>query len=170
MRTVALIASLLAAPLAADCKTAAGNLLAGGNCGFDQNLAGWSVVPEGKLSRDAGENGAMKAAGDPSGSLTVNGPCIAVKGGTEVRVDARLKLAAGSTYFCSVLVFEHADPKCGGDAGPLAAAAAPPSSKWKEVSGTARTQPATNAVELRPVCSGEAGFEVLFDDFVVRAN
>ena len=170
MRALVLIASLLAAPLAADCKTAAGNLLAGGNCGFDQNLAGWSVVPEGKLSRDAAEQGAMKVTGDPGGSLTLEGPCVAVKGGAEVRVSARLRLAAGSAYFCSVLSFEHADPACEGPGGPLAAAAAPPSPKWQEVSGSAKTQPATRAVELRPVCSGEPGFEVLFDDFVLQAN
>jgi hypothetical protein len=170
MRTVVLIASLLAAPLAADCKFAAGNLLAGGNCGFDQNVAGWSVIPEGKLSRDAAEQGAMKVAGDPGGSLTVQGPCVAVKGGAEVRVGARLKLAAGSAYFCSVLTFEHTDPSCQGTANPLAAAAAPPSPKWQEVTGSAKTQPTTRAVELRPVCSGEPGFEVLFDDFVLQAK
>jgi hypothetical protein len=170
MRTVLLLASLVAAPLAADCKSAAGNLIAGDNCGFDKDLAGWSAVPEGKVSRDAGENGALRAAGDPSGSLTVQGPCVAVKGGAEVRVGARLKLVSGNAYFCSVLAFEHENASCQDGANPLAAAPGPPSPAWKEIEGSAKTQPATRAIAIRPVCSGEPGFTVLFDDFVVRAN
>lgn len=174
MRTLMWIATfvtaLAAGPLAADCKTAAGNLLAGGNCGFDRDVSGWSAVPEAKIVRDAGESGAMKAVGDPGGSLTVHGPCVAVRGGAQVSVEARLKLAEGSAYVCSVLVFEYDDAKCEGGAGPLIAAAAPPSAKWRNVSGSAKSAPATRAIEIRPVCSGEKGFAVLFDDFVARAN
>jgi hypothetical protein len=171
MRAFAFVfVSLLAAPLAADCRSVEGNLLAGGNCGFDKDVAEWSAVPEGRISRDAGEKGAMKAEGDPGGSLTVRGPCVAVKGGAEVRVGARLKLSAGTPYFCSVNVFQYADAKCQENEEPLTSAGMPPPPAWKEVSGSAKAEASTKAVEIRPVCSGNPGFAVLFDDFTLSAN
>jgi hypothetical protein len=159
------VASLAASPLAASCESDKGNPLAGSNCGFDKDVSGWTASPGASLSRDAGDNGALKAVSDPQGSLTVVGPCVPVQGGSRYRIAARMRLLEGTPYFCTVNAFQYSDARCSDNAEPLGSAAGPPEATWTLVDGTATTAPGAKSVQLRPTCSGQPGFAVLFDDF-----
>lgn len=167
---VALLASLAAASSAATCESVDGNLLAAHNCGFERDVGGWSASPGAEISREAAEKGALRARSDSGGSLTVTGPCVKVAAGTSHRIGARVRRAEGEAYFCSVNVFQFADVQCGEDAEPLGSAAGPPGPSWRAVDGSATTGSKTQAVQLRADCSGETGFVVLFDDFVLSEN
>ena len=163
---LSLLGLLGAAPVAAGCDEAAGNLLGGSNCGFAKDLAGWTAAPGASLTRDAADGGVLRCEADDGGSLTVFGPCVAVEAKTAYRVGARLRSAAGTAFFCSVNVFQYTDDRCSEGEDPLGSAAGPPRAAWAPLDGTATTSDAAKSVQVRPVCSGEPGFVVEFDDFV----
>lgn len=170
MRTVILmlLASLVAPSLAATCESVDGNLLASLNCGFDKDVKGWAPLPDATVARDAAENGVLKATGDPGGSLTIIGPCAPVHANSGYQVTARFRLAGGNPYFCAVNAFQYADTQCSDGQQPLASAAGPPAATWRAVEGSATTASIAKSVHLHAICSGEPGFVVMFDDFVLR--
>ena len=172
MRILAMIAAALvfASPLAATCRAAAENLLATHNCGFDRDVSEWTAVGDASVSRDASEGGVLEAVGDAGGSLTIEGPCVAAEAASQYRLGARLRLSSGTAYFCSVNVYQYSDAACGKDAEPLGSAAGPPGPAWTVVDGTATTSATTKSLKVHPVCSGQPGFVVLFDDFVLIAG
>jgi hypothetical protein len=149
----------------ADCRDPA-NLLAAQNCGFDKDAVGWSALPGASVTQDAADGGVLKATADAQGSLTIEGPCIAAQPKTAYRVSARLRLATGTAYFCSVNVFQYADDRCAQGQEPLGSAPGPPEAAWTTVKGAATTG-AVKALRVQPVCSGQPGFVVQFDDFVL---
>jgi hypothetical protein len=149
---------------AADCRDPA-NLLAQQNCGFDKDAKGWTAVPGASVSHDVADRGVLKAAADSQGSLTINGPCVAAQGKTGYHISARLRVAAGTVYFCSVNVFQYSDDRCSQGQEPLGSAPGPPATAWATVTGSATTGVA-RSVQVQPVCSGQPGFAVQFDDFV----
>lgn len=169
MRTLTIIAAafLIASPLAATCRSTAENLLATHNCGFDRDVSEWTAFGDAAVSRDASEGGVLKAVSDASGSLTIDGPCVAAKAASQYRLSARLRLSSGTTYFCSVNVYQYSDAECGQNADPLGSAAGPPDPVWTVVDGTATTSSTTKSLKVHPDCSGQPGFVVLFDDFVL---
>ena len=160
-----LLGMLGTAPVAASCHDSAGNLLAASNCGFDKDAKGWTAVPGASVSHDVADRGVLKAAADSQGSLTIMGPCVAVQGETGYHISARLRVAAGTVYFCSVNVFQYSDDHCSQGEEPLGSAPGPPATAWATVKGSAMTG-AARSVQVRPVCSGQPGFAVQFDDFV----
>lgn len=166
----ALFASLVSTSLTATCESVAGNLLAGHNCGFERDASGWSASPGAEVARDTAEKGVLRARSDSGGSLTVTGPCVQVAAETSHRIAARVRLAEGEAYFCAVNAFQFADARCSEDAQPLGSAAGPPGPAWRAVDGSATTGSTTGSVQLRADCSGEPGFVVLFDDFVLSRN
>ncbi|HEV7242592.1 MAG TPA: hypothetical protein VGQ36_25405 [Thermoanaerobaculia bacterium] len=167
---LALLSILVATPAAASCQDAAGNLLAGINCGFDKDAKGWTASPGAVVSRDAADHGVLKAVADSQGSLTILGPCVAARPNVEYHIGARLRGVAGTSYFCSVNVFQYSDAACTEGQDPLGSAAAPPDADWAKLDGSATTSDAAKSLEVRPVCSGKPGFTVQFDDFVVSKN
>jgi hypothetical protein len=154
-----------AGPAAADCQAPA-NLLAPHNCAFDKDAKGWSALPGASVSQDPADKGVLKAVADSQGSLTIDGPCVAAQANTAYHLSARLRLATGTAYFCSVNVFQYADDRCSAGQEPLGSAPGPPETAWKTVKGAATTGPA-KSLRVRPVCSGQPGFVVQFDDFVL---
>ena len=170
MRSLAaltLLSVLTAAPLAATCHDAAGNLLATGNCAFEKDVTGWMAAPGAAVTHHPAEHGVLEATADTQGSLTVIGPCLAAQPQTAYRIGARLRSVAGTVYFCSVNVFQHSDAQCTDGQEPLGSAAGPPASGWETVDGGGTTSPTAKSVQLRLVCSGEPSFEVQFDDIVL---
>jgi len=167
---VGLFASLVSTSLTATCESVAGNLLAAHNCGFERDASGWSASAGAQVSREAAEKGALRAKSDSGGSLTVAGPCVPAAAGTGHRISARVRLAEGEAYFCSVNAFQFADARCSEDAQPLGSAAGPPGPAWRTLDGSATTGSTTASVQLRADCSGAPGFVVLLDDFVLSAN
>lgn len=163
---------LCAAPAASsDCAAAPGNLLAAGNCGFAKDLAGWEASPGAALSRSMDdEGGVLTGTSDPGGSLTILGPCVKVQAGTPYRFGARLRSSKGTVFFCSFNLFQYSDDQCKEGAEPFGSAGRPPGKTWEEVSGSATTADGVKSVQLRPACSGEPGFEVQFDDFVLGSG
>ena len=159
-----LLGTLGSRPVAADCQDAA-NLIARHNCGFDKDARGWTADPGASVSHDAADGGVLKAAADSQGSLTIKGPCVKAEGKTGYHISARLRVAAGTVYFCSVNVFQYSDDQCSQGQEPLGSAPGPPGTTWTTVKGSATTG-AARSVEVRPVCSGQGGFAVQFDDFV----
>ena len=149
---------------AADCRDPA-NLLAPHNCGFDKDAKGWTAAPGASVSQDAADQGVLKAVADAQGSLTIHGPCLAAQAKTGYQFSARLRLAAGEAYFCSVNLFQYSDDRCSQGEEPLGSASGPPRPAWATVKGSATTG-AAKSVQVRPVCSGAPGFIVQFDDFV----
>ena len=149
---------------AADCQSPA-NLLAQHNSGFDKDAQGWTAVPGASMSHDVADRGVLKAGADSQGSLTIMGPCVAAQGKTGYHISARLRVAAGTVYFCSVNVFQYSDDHCSQGEEPLGSAPGPPATAWATVKGSATTG-AARSVQVRPVCSGQPGFAVQFDDFV----
>ena len=150
---------------AADCREPA-NLLATRNCGFDADAQGWSAVPGASVKQDPAERGVLKATADAQGSLTIEGPCVAAQPKTAYQVSARLRLATGTAYFCSVNIFQYADDRCSQGQEPLGSAPGPPEPAWTTVKGTATTG-ASKSLRVQPVCSGQPGFVVQFDDVVL---
>jgi hypothetical protein len=108
----------------------------------------------------------LKAASDAQGSLTVLGPCVAAQANTAYHVSVRLRLATGTAYFCSVNLFQYSDDRCSAGQEPLGSAPGPPEATWSTVKGSATTG-AAKSLHVRPVCSGQPGFVVQFDDFVL---
>jgi hypothetical protein len=164
------LVSLLSSSLAATCESVRGNLVATHNCGFAKDVDGWVAQPEATVSHDLGEGGVLRATSDLSGSLTVTGPCVTAQGESSYRIGARLRLAKGPAYFCSVNAFQYSDVHCSDNAEPLGSAAGPPGAAWRSVDGSATTTSLTKSVQLRAVCSGPPGFIVMFDDFVLVKN
>jgi hypothetical protein len=150
---------------AADCR-APTNLLAPHNCGFDTDTKGWAALPGASVAHDPADRGVLKATADAQGSLTIEGPCVAAQPKTAYHVSARLRLAAGTAYFCSVNVFQYADERCSQGQEPLGSAPGPPESAWNTVRGAATTG-AVKSLRVQPVCSGQPGFVVQFDDVVL---
>lgn len=164
---LALFSILGATSAAAGCHDAAGNLLAAINCGFDKDARGWTPSPGVGVSRDPADEGVLKAVADSQGSLTILGPCVAAQPNVEYQIGARLRGVAGTSYFCSVNVFQYSDAHCTEGQEPFGSAAAPPETEWATLDGSATTSDAAKSLQLRPACSGTAGFIVEFDDFVV---
>jgi hypothetical protein len=167
---IALLSILGATQPAASCRNVAGNLLAASNCGFDKDAKGWSAVPGAAVSRSPADHGVLKAVADSQGSLTILGPCVAAQPSAPYRISARLRRTAGNSYFCSVNVYQYSDDHCAEGPEPLGSAAGPPGADWETVKGSATTSGAVKSLQLRPACSGEPGFTVQFDDFVVSKN
>lgn len=157
-------------PAAASCRQSAGNLLAPNNCGFDRDVSGWTAAPGASLSRDSADHGVLEAVSDSAGSLTILGPCVAVQPKTGYRISARLRGGAGTAYFCSVNVFQYTDDHCAQGEEPLGSAAAPPGATWASLDGSATTSGTAKSVQVRPVCSGQPGFSVQFDDFLLTKS
>jgi hypothetical protein len=86
------------------------------------------------------------------------------------RVGGRLRATAGTAYFCSINVFQYSDDHCTEGEEPLGSAARPPSATWTTVDGSATTSDVAGSLQLRPACSGEPGFVVQFDDFVISES
>jgi hypothetical protein len=162
-----LLAVVGTAPAAASCQQSPGNLLAPKNCGFDKDVKGWTAAPGASLSQDSADHGVLKAVADSAGSLTILGPCVAAQAKTEYRIGARLQSAAGTAYFCSVNVFQYTDDHCTQGEEPLGSAAGPPGATWTALDGSATTSGSAKSVQVRPVCSGQPGFSVQFDDFLL---
>jgi hypothetical protein len=150
---------------AADCQ-APTNLLAPQNCGFDNDAKGWSALPGASVTQDPADRGVLKAIADSQGSLTIQGPCVAAQGSVAYQIGARLRLVTGTAYFCSVNVFQYADERCSQGEAPLGSAPGPPGATWSTLTGAA-TAGAAKSLRVRPVCSGQPGFVVQFDDFVL---
>jgi hypothetical protein len=167
---LALLIILGAAPATANCHDAAGNLLAANNCGFDTDAKGWAASPGAAVSQDPSDHGVLKAVADSQGSLTILGPCVAAQPRATYHIGARLRGTAGTSYFCSVNVYQYSDAHCTEGQEPLGSAGAPPGAKWATLDGSATTSEATKSLQLRPACSGKPGFIVQFDDFVVSKN
>jgi len=164
---LSLLTILGVTPAAADCRDAAGNLLASVNCGFDKDTKGWTASPGAGVSRDPADDGVLKGVADSQGSLTILGPCVAAQPNVEYHIGVRLRGVAGTSYFCSVNVFQYSDAHCSEGQDPLGSAAAPPETEWVSLDGSATTSNATQSLQVRPACSGKPGFIVQFDDFVV---
>jgi len=162
-----LLSAFDAAAATANCRDTPGNLLASGNCGFDKDAKGWTAASGASVAHDPADQGVLKAVADASGSLTIEGPCLAVQPATEYRVAARLRGAAGTAYFCSVNVFQYSDGACTEGSAPLASAPGPPGPAWKSLDGSAKTSGTAKSVRVQPVCSGDPRFVVQLDDFVV---
>jgi hypothetical protein len=167
---LALLSILGATPAAAGCQDTAGNLLAGINCGFNKNAKGWTASPGAVVSQDPADHGVLKGVADSQGSLTILGPCVAAQPTVTYRLGARLRGTAGTSYFCSMNVFQYSDAHCTEGQEPLGSAAAPPDAKWATLAGSATTSEAAKSLQVRPACSGKPGFIVQFDDFVVSKN
>jgi hypothetical protein len=170
MRTLvnlALLSILGAAPVAASCHDSSGNLLAANNCGFDKDAQGWTASPGAAVSQDPADHGVLNAVADSGGSLTIVGPCVAAQPKTPYRIGARLRSTTGTSYFCSVNAYQYSDDRCTEGAEPLGSAAGPPSAEWATLDGSATTSEAAKSLQLHPSCSGEPGFTVQLDDFVV---
>lgn len=164
---LALLGMLATAPVAASCDDSAANLLAASNCGFDKDAKGWTAAPGASASQDPADHGVLEAVADSQGSLTILGPCLAAQAKTLYSIGARLRITAGTAYFCSVNVFQYSDDRCTEGQEPLGSAAGPPSANWAPLDGSATTSDAAKSVQVRPVCSGQPGFAVQFDDFVL---
>ena len=165
LAALVLLGILGSGPAAADCQAPA-NLLAQHNCGFDKDAKGWTPAPGGaSVSHDPADHGVLKAVADSQGSLTILGPCLAAQAKTGYQISARLRAAAGTAYFCSVNVFQYSDDHCSQGQEPLGSAPGPPGTTWGTVKGSATTG-AAKSVQMQPVCSGQPGFVVQFDDFV----
>lgn len=149
---LALLSYLGAGPAAAGCRDAAGNLLAKLNCGFDEDASGWTGGPGAELSRYPGDTGVLKAVADTQGSLTLVGPCVAAQPGATYDVSARLRAAAGTTYFCAVNVYQFSDAACTEGAEPAGSAAAPPAGEWTTVEGSFTVSGAAKSLQLHPGC------------------
>ena len=158
------------APVTASCHDSAGNLLAANNCGFDEDAKGWTAAPGASLSQDPADHGVLKAVADSQGSLTIVGPCVAAQAKTRYGIGARLRITAGTAYFCSVNIFQYSDDRCTQGEEPLGSAAVPPGASWAPLDGSATTSDAAKSVQVRPVCSGQPSFAVQFDDFVVSKS
>ncbi|HYN19520.1 MAG TPA: hypothetical protein VE078_01065 [Thermoanaerobaculia bacterium] len=164
---LALLGILGAAPATASCHDLSGNLLAVSNCGFDKDANGWTATPGATVSQDPADHGVLKAVADSAGSLTILGPCVAAQPEAPYRFGARLRNTAGTSYFCSVNVFQYSDAHCTEGQEPLGSAAGPPVAEWTTLDSSATTFAAAKSLQLRPACSGEPGFTVQLDDFVV---
>ena len=164
LAALVLLGILGSGPAAADCQGPA-NLLAQHNCGFDKDAKGWSAAPGASVSHDPADRGVLKAVADSQGSLTILSPCLAAQAKTGYQISARLRAAAGTAYFCSVNVFQYSDDHCSQRQEPLGSAPGPPGAAWVTVNGSATTG-AAKSVQVQPVCSGQPGFAVQFDDFV----
>ena len=144
-----------------------GKLLATHNCGFDRDVSEWTALGDAAVSRDASEGGVLRAVSDPSGSLTIDGPCVAAKAASQYRLSARLRLSSGTAYFCSVNVYQYSDAACGQDADPLGSAAGPRVPHGRSSTVPPRPRLLRSPLKVHPACSGQPGFVVLFDDFVL---
>ncbi len=166
--TLVLALLLPAAPAASDCSSASGNLLAKGNCGFAKDHSGWAASPGASVSRQAADGqGVLTGTSDPGGSLTVLGPCVQVAAGTPYRFSARMRGHQGTVFFCSLNLFQYTDEQCKQGEEPFGSAGLPPEAKWQEATGSAATATGVRSVQIRPACSGEPGFQVQLDDFVL---
>ncbi len=164
---LALLGILSSGPAASRCDEAAGNLLAASNCGFDKDTKGWVASSDATVSQDPADHGVLEAVADSQGSLTIAGPCVAAESKAPYGIGARLRGTAGTSYFCSVNVFQYSDAHCTEGEEPLGSAAAPPGAQWATLDGSATTSGTAKSLRLRPSCSGKPGFTVQFDDFVV---
>lgn len=149
------------------------NLYAAANGGFDKNVAGWSEPITGEVRHDpaAGEPGpGALAASAPSGSFSVEGPCVAVAPSTDYTASVRVRPAGGTIYVCGLSSFEHSDASCGEGLNPFLAMARPLDEGWQTVTATGTTGEATRSLRLLLNCSGEPGFAARFDDVVLAAT
>jgi hypothetical protein len=162
-----LLAFVAAAPAAADCRSAPGNLLAGRNCGFDAGVAGWSGPEDVTVAHEPGQGspgkGALRASG-AQGSILVRNGCLAIRPATSYRAAVRVRAAAGVPYFCGFTVWQYTDDACQDGQEPFLAAGAPPRQEWQNAEQSGVSSATARSAELRLDCSGEAGVAVLYDD------
>ena len=168
--TLVLLAALATAPAGASCHDSPRNLLASANCGFDKDAGGWTSLASASVQHKPADRGVLEAVADSQGSLIVVGPCVTAQPKTAYSIGARVRSAKGTSYFCSVNVFQYSDDRCTEGGEPLGSAAAPPRTDWVMLEGSATTSDVAKSVQLRPTCSGEPGFTVNFDDFVFAKN
>jgi hypothetical protein len=100
---LALSAAFVSTAVAADCVSDRQNLVGDANCSFDRDAAGWRPVDGGGTAvHDAKEGhpraGALRVDGGASGSVTVDGPCLAARPGT-YEVGGSIRTASGTPYF-----------------------------------------------------------------------
>lgn len=174
MGMVAMLAGLAGpAAIAAECAAEPQNLFARRNCGFAQDIEGWSAVSAESARHDGTDGDPAKGAlagADREGSLRLQAPCIPVKPDTGYRIAVRLRIASGELYVCGYTAYQADDAACENASDPLAADARPPEKSWQQMTGEVRTSATAKSVQLRLECSGEKGFRVLFDDVVFAAK
>jgi hypothetical protein len=90
--------------------------------------------------------------------------------GGEYKFFARLRKTQGEAYFCSVNAWQFSDETCAAGQEPLGSGGLPPSAEWQTAEGSGTMTRSANSVQLRPVCSGQAGFVVQFDDFLLAQH
>ncbi len=175
--SVGVVASLAglagSAAVAAECAADTRNLLANRNCGFAQDIEGWTGVHEESASHERTDGDPAKGAlagTDRQGSLRLQAPCIPVQPDTDYRIAVRLRIASGDLYVCGYTIFQGDDAACENASEPLVADARPPKTSWQQMSGETRTGATARSVQLRLECSGEQGFRMLFDDVVFAAK
>ncbi|HYC60723.1 MAG TPA: hypothetical protein VEK79_14260 [Thermoanaerobaculia bacterium] len=157
---------LLPAAAEADCASDPKNLLAKMNCGFDQDIAGWTDAAMGKSSHEPKEHALKGTDGDQS--LLIEGPCVQVKPSTKYTFGLRIRTASGSPYFVGMDLFTYTDANCKEGAEPLHSAALPPNKTWQSATESATTSATTRSIHLRIAGSGEPGFSILFDDLFLN--
>lgn len=176
MRMSAALAVLVllgtAAPPPRDCARDPGNMLGNANCGFNKDVQRWTAAPGATVAfaADDSDGGLLQAVSDAQGSLTITGPCVKAQPVGEYKFSARLRKTSGEAYFCSVNAWQFSDESCTAGQEPLASAGVPPSAEWQAVDGSAVMARGAKSIQLRPVCSGQAGFVVQFDDFVLAQH
>lgn len=168
---LALCAATTPAAAAADCASDEENLLAGSNCSFDRDVAGWQAAAGDAAAGHGGEQGhprpgALRADGGPNGSITVHGPCIAASPGS-YEIGGSFRTASGTPYYCGVDVYQYSDASCELETGPVASAGRPPGEEWQTATATGVTDGDARSLRVRVGCSGKPGFAVLFDELVL---
>lgn len=161
-----------AAPPPRDCAKDPGNMLGIANCGFNKDVQRWTAAPGATVAFVAEDSGGglLQAVADAQGSLTITGPCVKAMPGGEYKFSARVRKTSGEVYFCSVNAWQFSDEKCADGQEPLGSAGLPPSAEWQAADGSATMASTAKSIQLRPVCSGQAGFVVQFDDFVLAQH
>ena len=162
----------------ADCTKDPKNLLAKSDCGFAAGIKGWDSGTRGTISHEAKDGapgpGALKGVGT-EGTLEVLGPCLPAKPKATYRYGGRMKLGSGEIYVCGAQVHHYSDAACQENLGILSAMADLVGKDWQALDparrpesgprqGIATMAAETKAMKLVLVCSGVAGFTVLFDD------
>lgn len=162
----AIFVAALPALAGGGCAEVAGNVLAKKDCSFAAGVAGWETV-RGSASHRGTDGGALAGTVDGQGSLTLQGPCVAVEAGRDYRFAVRLRALEGNGYFFAMNVLEFTDAACDESTGILSMTGAPPTASWADLETTETISDGTRAVRLELNGSGESGTTVLFDDLVI---
>jgi hypothetical protein len=169
---IALCIPLRGGAMQTGCDAVAGNLLAKVNCGFDNDVGGWTSVGDATIAHVAATGGtpasaAMKATSGAQGSLSVLSRCVPIAAATAYQFNARMRLDSGAPYFCAGNVWQYSDLECSAGQEPLGTAGRPPAASWAQLQSTMTTARGVKAAQVRIDCSGSGIFSVLWDEFVV---